>query len=171
MCAKSLQSRPTLCPPNSGLSSSSIFTVSPPPQSSRLETSECLCFFLSLYPPGAFLVAQMVNNLPAMQETWDQSLGQEDPLEKETATHSSTLPGEIHGQRSLAGYSPWGHKESACNVEDPGSILGSGRSPGKGNGNHSSILAWRNPWTEEPGSLQSMRSKRVGHNRRKFYNP
>ena len=40
-----------------------------------------------------------------MQETWDQSLGQEDPLEKETATHSSTLPGEIHGQRSLAGYS------------------------------------------------------------------
>ena len=50
-------------------------------------------------------MTQMVKNLPAMQETWDQSLGQEDPLEKETATHSSTLPGEIHGQRSLAGYS------------------------------------------------------------------
>ena len=36
-------------------------------------------------------VAQLVKNLPAMQETWVQSLGQEDPLEKEMATHSSTL--------------------------------------------------------------------------------
>ena len=57
-------------------------------------------------------MAQMVKNLPAMQETWVQSLGQEDPLEKEMATHSSILPGEFHGQRSLVGYSPWGHKES-----------------------------------------------------------
>ena len=40
---------------------------------------------------GASLVAQMVKNPPAMQETWVQSLGQEDPLEKEMATHSSTL--------------------------------------------------------------------------------
>ena len=55
------------------------------------------------------LVAQMVNNLPAMKETWVQSLGQEDPLEKETATHLSVLAWEFHGQRSLAGYSPWGH--------------------------------------------------------------
>ena len=39
----------------------------------------------------ASLVAQLVKNLPAMQETWVQSLGQEDPLEKEMATHSSTL--------------------------------------------------------------------------------
>ena len=39
------------------------------------------------------------------QETWVQSLGQEEPLEKEMATHSSILPGEFHGQRSLAGYS------------------------------------------------------------------
>ena len=53
------------------------------------------------------LVAQMVKNLPAMQETWVQSLSQEDPLEKEMATHSS-------------------------------------------------IAAWRIPWTEEPGGLQSM---------------
>ena len=37
-------------------------------------------------------------------------LDQEDPLEKGMATHSSILPGESHGQRSLAGYSPWGHK-------------------------------------------------------------
>ena len=63
----------------------------------------------------AFLVAQMVvENPPAMQETWVQSLGWDDPLEKGMATHSS-------------------------------------------------ILAWRIPWTEEPGRLQSMGSQRVGH--------
>ena len=49
---------------------------------------------------------QMVKNLPAMQETWIQSLGREDSLEKEMATHPS-MSGEFHGQRSLAGYSPW----------------------------------------------------------------
>ena len=54
----------------------------------------------------------MIKNLPAVQETGVQSLGQEDPLEKEMATHSSILPGEFHGQRSLVGYSLWGHKES-----------------------------------------------------------
>ena len=53
------------------------------------------------------LVAKTIKNLPAMQETWVQSLGWEDPLEKEMATHSS-------------------------------------------------VLAWRSPWTEEPGGLQSM---------------
>ena len=59
-------------------------------------------------------MAQAVKNLPAMQETQVQSLGGEDPLEKETVTHSS-------------------------------------------------ILAWKTPWTEEPGGLQSMGSQRVGH--------
>ena len=63
----------------------------------------------------ASLVAQMVKNLPATQETWVRSLGQEDPLKKEMTTHSS-------------------------------------------------ILAWRIPWTEEPDGLQSMGSQRVGHN-------
>ena len=62
---------------------------------------------------GAFLVAQMVKNLLAMWEVWVQSLGQEDPLEKEMVTHSS-------------------------------------------------ILAWRIPWTEEPGRLQSMGLQRLG---------
>ena len=62
----------------------------------------------------ASLVAQMVKNLPAMQETRVRSLGREDPLEKGMATHSS-------------------------------------------------ILAWRSPWTEEPGGLQSIGSQRVGH--------
>ena len=47
-------------------------------------------------------------------------------------------------------------RESACNTGDPGSIPGSGRPPGEGNGNHFSILAWRIPWTEEPGGLQSV---------------
>ena len=57
------------------------------------------------------MVAQMVKNLPAMQETWIQSLGWKDPLEKGIATHLVFLPGEFHGQGSLASYSPWGHKE------------------------------------------------------------
>ena len=60
------------------------------------------------------LVAQTVKHLPIMQETWVQSLGREDLLEKEMATHSS-------------------------------------------------ILAWKTPWTEEPGGLQSMGSQRVGY--------
>ena len=53
-----------------------------------------------------------VKNSPAMQETQAQSLGQEDPLEKGMATTLAFLPGKSHGQRSLTGYSPWGHKES-----------------------------------------------------------
>ena len=60
------------------------------------------------------LVAQRLKHLPAMRETRVQSLGREDPLEKEMATHSS-------------------------------------------------ILAWRIPWREEPGRLQFMGSQRVGH--------
>ena len=50
-------------------------------------------------------------------------------------------------------------KKFACNVGDPGSIPGSGRSPGEGKATHSSILAWRIPRTEEPGGLQSMGSQ------------
>ena len=60
----------------------------------------------------ASLVAQMIKNLPARQETWVPSLGQENPLEKVMATYSSILPGESQGQSSLAGYGPWGRKES-----------------------------------------------------------
>ena len=50
-------------------------------------------------------MAQLVKNLPATQETWVRSLGQEDPLEKGKATHSSILAWRIP-------YSPWGRKES-----------------------------------------------------------
>ena len=53
----------------------------------------------------------MVKNLPAMQETWVQFLGQEDPLEKGMATHSSILAWRIPWTEDLAGHSPWGHKE------------------------------------------------------------
>ena len=63
----------------------------------------------------ASLVAQSLKRLPAMKEPWVQSLGREDPLEKEMATHSS-------------------------------------------------ILAWRIPWTEEPGMLQLIWLQRVGRN-------
>ena len=52
-------------------------------------------------------------------------------------------------------------KESACNVGDPGSIPGSGRSLEMGTATHSSILACRIPWTEEPGGLQSMCCKEL----------
>ena len=48
-------------------------------------------------------------------------------------------------------------------VRDVGLVPGSGRSPGVGNGTHSSILAWEIPWTEEPDRLQSMGSQKVGH--------
>ena len=53
-------------------------------------------------------MVQMVKNLPAMQETQVLSLGQEDPMEKGMATHSSILAWRI--PRSV-GYSPWGHKD------------------------------------------------------------
>ena len=50
-----------------------------------------------------------------------------------------------------------------ANAGDTGLILGSGRSPGEEMATHYSILAWKIPWTEEPGRLQSMGSLRVGH--------
>ena len=63
---------------------------------------------------GASQMTQWVKNLPAMSETQEtrvQSLGREDPLEEVMPTHSSILAWEIPWTRSLAGYSPWGHKE------------------------------------------------------------
>ena len=71
----------------------------------ELDSTERLHFLLGS------LVAQMEKHLPLTRETWVWSLGQEDPLENEMATHSSTLAGQFHGWRSLVGYSPWGHKE------------------------------------------------------------
>ena len=63
----------------------------------------------------------------------------------------------LWGKRDFHGGSDG--KESACNAKDLGSISGSGRSLEKGMATHSSILAWRILWTQEPGGLQSMGSK------------
>ena len=61
---------------------------------------------------ASLLVAKTVENLPALQETPVQLLGWEDLLEKEMAIHSGILAREFCGQRSLVGYTPWGHKKS-----------------------------------------------------------
>ena len=54
-------------------------------------------------------------------------------------------------------------KASACKAGDVGSVPGSGRSPGEGNGNPLQYSCLENPWTEEPGGIQSMGLQRVGH--------
>ena len=63
-------------------------------------------------PTRASLLAQPVNNLPTIQETWVQSTDPEDPWRREWQLTPPFLPGESHGQRSLAGYSPWDCKKS-----------------------------------------------------------
>ena len=107
----------------------------------------------------ASLVAQMVKNSPAMWETWVQSLGWEDPLEKGKVTHSSILAWRFHGLVTkswtwlndflffLRHYFPRGSdgEASAYNAGDPGSIPGSGRSPGEGNGNPFQYSCLENP--------------------------
>ena len=102
------------------------------------------------------LVAQIVKRLPTMRET-RVSLGREDPLEKEMQPTPGLLPGESHGRRSLVGCSPWGCEESGMTEQLHFHALE------KEMATHSSILAWRIPWTEEPGGLQSTRSQRVGN--------
>ena len=69
---------------------------------------------------------------------------------------------ELHLVRGFSGGS--NSKQYSGNEGDVGSIPESGRSPEKGMATHSSILAWRITWTEEPGWLQSRESQRVGHN-------
>ena len=73
-------------------------------------THTYICILLHML---ASLVTQTVKNPPAIQETWVQSLGWQDPLKEGMATHSSILAwSNLHGQKSLVGYSPWGRKES-----------------------------------------------------------
>ena len=57
-----------------------------------------------------------------------------------------------------------GRPANIGDIRDAGSIPGSGRSSGDGNGSPLHILAWEIPWTEEPGRLQSIASQRVGYN-------
>ena len=68
-------------------------------------------WFITGYWIWASLVPSMVKNLSGIQETWVQSLGQEDPWRRKWQPTPVFLPGESHGQRSQAGCSPWGHKE------------------------------------------------------------
>ena len=89
-----------------------LFLRYPFPTEMRFHLGRDLCLFYDV--SQASLVAQMVKNLPLVWETQVWFLGWEDPLEKRMATHSSMLAGEFHGQRILAVYSPWGHKELWC---------------------------------------------------------
>ena len=57
----------------------------------------------------------------------------------------------------------WNPPANTGDIRDVGSVPGSGRSPGGGRATHSSMLAWRIPWIEEPGGLQSMELQRVTH--------
>ena len=66
-------------------------------------------------------------------------------------------------QPSWGVYGGSDNNEFVCNAGELGLSPGSGRSLEKGMATHSSILAWRTPWIEEPGGLQSMGSQRVGH--------
>ena len=75
-----------------------------------------------------------------------RSLGREDPQEKGMTIHS--LPGESHGRRSPVGYSPWGREESDTTERLHFHALE------KDMATHSSVLAWRIPWTEKPGGLR-----------------
>uniref|UniRef100_A0AC11DHG1 Uncharacterized protein n=1 Tax=Ovis aries TaxID=9940 RepID=A0AC11DHG1_SHEEP len=68
--------------------------------------------FFDVQVPLRSLVTQVVKNLPAMWETWVQSLGWEDPLDKGMAPHSSILAWRIPWTEEPVGYSPWGCKES-----------------------------------------------------------
>ena len=86
-------------------------TLSDPTDCSQ-QAAPSMRFARQEYWNGNSLLAQMVKNMPAMQETQVQSQGWEDPLEKEMATHSSILDWRIP-QTEEPGrlYSPWGHKE------------------------------------------------------------
>ena len=71
-----------------------------------------MVFIFQFVNTGASLVAQMVKHLPAMRETWVRPLAQEDPLEKEMATHSSILAWKITWTEELGRPQSMGHKES-----------------------------------------------------------
>ena len=137
-----------------------------------------LYYFLS-----ASLGAQLVKNLPVMQETWVQSLGWEDPLEKGTATHSSILAWRIPWTEETVGLQSvrlqrvrhdfhfhFSLSPVAQTVKNPLAMqetwvwsLGRKDPLEKGMATHFSILAWRIPWTEEPGRLWSIELHRVRH--------
>ena len=71
--------------------------------------------YCSPYTHWASLVAQVIKNLSAMRETWGRSLGWEDPLEKEMATHSSILTWRILGTEDLGRLQPMGSQRAGHN--------------------------------------------------------
>ena len=77
-----------------------------------LATSVCGKLRQKSYDVNTVLLAQTVKNLPARQETWVEPWLRKIPWRREWLPTPVFLPGEVHGQRSLAAYSPWGHKES-----------------------------------------------------------
>ena len=77
-----------------------------------MSKKELVPLIFGVYLSYSSLVAQVVKNLPAMKETWVQSLGQEDTLEKGMATQSSILAWRIPWTEEPGGYCPWGGKES-----------------------------------------------------------
>ena len=121
-------------------------------------------------------VAQRLKHLPAMQEAWVRSLGQEDPWRWKWQPTPVFLPGESHGRKSLVGYSPKGHKESDMTERlhfhflhfqtwlSDFTFTFHFHALEKEMATHSSVLAWRIPGAAEPGGLPSMGSHRVGHN-------
>ena len=98
-------------------------------------------------------MAQRANHLPAMQETWVQSLGGEDPLKKGKATHSSIL----------ARRTPWSIPLGCRVAHDWQTFTFHFHALEKEMATHSSVLAWRIPGTGEPGGLPSLGSHTVGH--------
>ena len=72
--------------------------------------SVCVCIYIYI-KDGGFPGDSVVKNPPAIQETRVPSLGRDNLLEKEMTINSSILAGKFQGQRSLAGYNPWGCKE------------------------------------------------------------
>ena len=108
----------------------------------------------------------MVKHLPAMRETQVQSLGWEALLEKEMATHSSTLAWRIPWTEELGGLTSLVAqtvKRLPTMWETRVQSLGREALLEKEMATHSSTLPWKIPWMEKPGRLQSVGSQRVGH--------
>ena len=104
-------------------------------------------------------MAQTVKNLPVMQETQVQSLGQEGPLEKGMAAHSSVLAWKIPWIEEPEGLQPM-RSQSQTQLSDF-TFTFHFHALEKEMATHSSILAWRISWTEEPGGLQSIGSQEL----------
>ena len=102
-------------------------------------------------------MAQLVKNLPAVQETWVRSLGWEDPLEEEMATHSSILVWKIAWTEKPGGLQSMGSLRVGHDFTFPFHF----HALEKEMANHSSVLAWRISGTGEPAGLLSTGSHRV----------